>query len=212
MKSNLALRTQKIFEFDVLMRSFSGFNLCGVDEAGRGPIAGPVVAAAVMFGDDTFIENVYDSKKLSEKKRKVIFEQIIHTAKAFGVGIASHEEIDEINILSATRLAMDRAVAKLKIKPDKIIVDGNFYSSPVAVVENIIRGDEKSFSIAAASILAKVTRDEMMKDMQLTYPNFSFSHHKGYCTRAHIDELLEHGYTDIHRRSFKLKSLQLELI
>lgn len=212
MKQDLALRTWKIYDFDCRLRTVTGGSLCGVDEAGRGPIAGPVVAAAVIFSDDVFIESVFDSKKLSGKKRKELFGEIKHNALAYGIGSASHGEIDTLNILSATKLAMDRAVAKLKIKPDKIIADGNFYSSDIAPVENIIRGDEKSFSIAAASILAKVTRDEMMINFQSKYPHFSFEHHKGYCTRAHIDEILEHGYTDIHRRSFKLKAIQLELI
>jgi ribonuclease HII len=212
MKQDLAQRTRKIYEFDCSLRSLSGGYLCGVDEAGRGPIAGPVVAAAVIFSDDVYIESVFDSKKLPAKKREMLFDEIVNNAMAYGIAVSSHEEIDTINILSATKLAMDRAISKLKITPDKIIVDGNFYSSAAAPVENIIRGDEKSFSIAAASILAKVTRDNMMADMQNMYPNFSFSRHKGYCTKAHIDELLEHGYTDIHRRSFRLKSVQLELI
>jgi len=212
MKQDLALRTWKIYKFDCSLRAVSGGHLCGVDEAGRGPIAGPVVAAAVIFGDDVYIEGVFDSKKLSSKKRRELFEQIRFNALAFGVGTASHNEIDSMNILSATKLAMDRAIAKLKIKPVKIIADGNFYSSRTAPVENIIRGDEKSFSIAAASILAKVSRDEMMIEMQNKYPHFSFDHHKGYCTKAHIDEILEHGYTNIHRRSFKLKAIQLEMI
>jgi ribonuclease HII len=121
-----------------------------------------VVAAAVIFSDDVLIESVFDSKKLSAKKRKELFGEIKHYALAYGIGLSSHGEIDTLNILSATKLAMDRAIAKLKVKPDKIIADGNFYSSDIAPVENIIRGDEKSFSIAAASILAKVTRDEMM--------------------------------------------------
>jgi len=212
MKQNLALRTWKIYEFDRKFRSLCEGHLCGIDEAGRGPIAGPVVAAAVIFSDDMYIEGIFDSKKLNAKKRKELFERIKLGALAYGIGLASHEEIDSINILSATKLAMDRAVEKLKIKPDKIIADGNFYSSSIAAVENIIRGDEQSFSIAAASILAKVIRDEMMIEMQSKYPHFSFDHHKGYCTRAHIDEILEHGYTDIHRRSFKLKAVQLELL
>jgi ribonuclease HII len=212
MKRNLALRTRKIYEFDCRLRGKSGYYLCGVDEAGRGPIAGPVVAAAVIFSDDVFIENIYDSKKICEKSRKKLFEKIKDLCLSYGIGFASHAEIDKLNILAATRLAMDRAVMKLKVLPDKIIADGNFYSSGIAEVENIVRGDEKSFSIAAASILAKVTRDEMMKEMQVKYPNFSFAHHKGYCTKGHIDELLENGYTDIHRRTFRLKAVQLELL
>jgi ribonuclease HII len=205
-------RTQKLLEFDSIHRSSCGGYLCGIDEAGRGPIAGPVVAAAVIFGDDIYIESIYDSKQLTRKKRNELYEQILNSAHAYGIGMADINEIDKLNILQATRLAMNRAVDKLKTRPGKIIADGNFYTSSIAPVENIIRGDEKSFSIAAASILAKVTRDRMMEELGNIYPHFSFGHHKGYCTRAHIDELLEHGYTDVHRRSFKIKSVQLELL
>ena len=214
MKLNLAikLRTRKILDFDIVHRRQGGGYLCGIDEAGRGPIAGPVVAAAVIFSDDIYIDSVFDSKKVSHKKRSELFEQIKHAALAFGIGLATRDEIDALNILQATKLAMNRAVEKLKIKPEKIIADGNFYSSPVSPVENIIHGDEKSFSIAAASILAKVTRDRIMEELGNSYPHFSFAHHKGYCTKAHIDELLEHGYTDIHRRSFKIKAVQPELL
>jgi len=207
-KQDPAVRTREIINFDDSRRALCDGYLCGVDEAGRGPIAGPVVAAAVIFSDDVYIESVFDSKKLSYKKRSRLFGQIKHSALAFGIGIADRDEIDKLNILQATKLAMDRAIRKLKVKPGKLIVDGNFYSSPVAPVENIIRGDEKSFSIAAASILAKVTRDRMMEELQTSYPNYSFAHHKGYCTKAHIDEILEHGYTDIHRKTFKIKSIQ----
>jgi len=212
MKPDITIRTRKIFDFDSCLRQPGEGYLCGVDEAGRGPAAGPVVAAAVIFSDDVYIENVFDSKQLTHKMRCGLFEQIKQSATAYGIGIADNSEIDKLNILKATKLAMDRAVKKLKIKPGKLIVDGNFYSSHVAPVENIIRGDEKSFSIAAASILAKVTRDRMMEDMQNRYPNFSFARHKGYCTQAHINEILEHGYTDIHRRSFKIKAIQMELL
>lgn len=214
MKQNLAIsiRTRKILDFDSIHRTGCGGYLCGIDEAGRGPIAGPVVAAAVIFSDDVYIESVFDSKKLTYKKRDELFNLIISSAHAYGIGLASTPEIDKLNILQATKLAMNRAVEKLRTKPGKIIADGNFYSSRVAPVENIIRGDEKSFSIAAASILAKVTRDRMMESLGSSYPQFSFAHHKGYCTRAHIDEILEHGYTDIHRRSFKIKAIQLELL
>jgi ribonuclease HII len=214
MKQNLAIstRTRKILDFDSIHRRECGGFLCGIDEAGRGPIAGPVVAAAVIFSDDIYIESVFDSKQLTHKKRDELYELIRDSAHSFGIGMADTDEIDRFNILQATMLAMHRAVEKLKSKPGKIIADGNFYKSQIAPVENIIRGDEKSFSIAAASILAKVTRDRMMEELGSRYPHFSFGHHKGYCTRAHIDELLEHGYTDVHRRSFKIKAVQLELL
>jgi ribonuclease HII len=212
MKLNHAWRTRKILKFDNKHRLNSESILCGIDEAGRGPVAGPVVAAAVVFSDDVYIKNVFDSKKLTHETRCELYEQIVESAISYGIGISDNNEIDRLNILNATKLAMDRAVSKLKVKPDKLIVDGNFYKSQVAPVENIIRGDEQSFSIAAASILAKVTRDRIMAEHEKTYPNFSFARHKGYCTKAHIDEILEHGYTDIHRRSFNLKVIQLELL
>lgn len=216
MKKEKQERTHKLIEFDNdLRRSFSdcsqGAILCGVDEAGRGPIAGPVVAAAVVFSDDTYIDGIYDSKKLTHRQRDDMFEEIKYSAITYGVGIISSTEIDEVNILEATKMAMNRAVSKLKVNPHLIIADGNFYKNETAEVRNFIRGDAKSFSIAAASIVAKVTRDRIMADFEMKFPHFSFSHHKGYGTAKHIDEILEHGYTEIHRRSFKVKSLQGEL-
>jgi ribonuclease HII len=210
-KKDLIKRTRAMIDFDNSLRSGFSQLLCGIDEAGRGPIAGPVVAAAVIFGDDVFIEGVFDSKMLTCAKREELFEEIINTATTFGVGIVHNVEIDVINILEATRGAMTQAVAKLKVAPGLIVADGNFYSNNSVKVENIVKADEKSFSAAAASIIAKVTRDRMMIEFEKTYPNFSFSMHKGYCTRKHVDELLEHGYTDIHRKTFHIKMLQGEL-
>lgn len=215
MKKVYSVRTHGLLEFDNTLRnSISAVNsrfLCGVDEAGRGPIAGPVVAAAVIFSDDIYIEGIFDSKQLSRSQREALYDEIVDTAEAYAVGIISSGKIDEINILEATKRAMDKAIGKLKIPPGLIAVDGNFYKHRTGRVENFIKGDEKSFSIAAASILAKVTRDRLMRDYEKTYPHYSFSSHKGYGTKKHIDEILEHGYTPIHRKSFKIKSLQAEL-
>lgn len=211
MKTDLAERTRKIIDFDNSMRSKPGEVLCGVDEAGRGPAAGPVVAAAVIFSDDVFIEGVFDSKQVSPARREKLFEEIICMSVSYGVGIVDNNKIDNINILNATKLAMDIAVSKLKETPTLIIADGNFYTKDSAVVVNLVRADETSFSVAAASIVAKVTRDRIMCSFQKVYPNFTFSMHKGYCTQAHIDEIIEYGYTAIHRRSFRLKALQGEL-
>jgi len=186
--------------------------LCGVDEAGRGPLAGPVVAAAVIFSDDVYIEGVYDSKKITRKHREDLFDEIISSALCWGIGIVDNQKIDELNILNATKAAMTAAIDKLTELPGIIIADGNFYSHPMAEVKNVIKADEKSFSVAAASIIAKVTRDRIMCEYEQVYPNFAFASHKGYGTAAHMDEILEFGYTDIHRRSFKLKAItQLEL-
>jgi ribonuclease HII len=182
--------------------------LCGVDEAGRGPLAGPVVAAAVIFPDDIFIEGVYDSKKLSPGKREKLYYALTENAICYSVGISNNDEIDKHNILEATRIAMTRAVSKLRFKPSMILADGNFYKHKTISVTNIIHGDQKSFSIAAASIIAKVTRDRMMAEHEKEYPFFSFSSHKGYGTRKHVDEILEYGFSKLHRRSFQVKRLK----
>lgn len=216
MKNAYTARTQELIEFDNRLRhqislSNKGKLLCGVDEAGRGPLAGPVVAAAVIFSDDVYIEGVFDSKRLTHRQREALYDEIVEHAGSFGVGIIESPEIDEVNILEATRRAMNRAIEKLKIKPALIAADGNFYSSSLATVENFIKGDSRSFSIAAASIVAKVTRDRIMAQYEKDYPHFSFSAHKGYGTKKHLDEILEHGYTAIHRRSFKVKKFQGEL-
>jgi len=204
-------RTQTILDFDNHMRQKCSGRLCGIDEAGRGPLAGPVVAAAVVFADDAYIEGVFDSKKLTHKKREKLFEEIKEFSLCFGVGIVDNKEIDGINILEATRLAMNKAVSKLKFKPVLILADGNFYSHTKHKVQNIIRGDTISFSIAAASIIAKVTRDRLMKDFERKYPHYSFSVHKGYGTKKHVEEIRQYGFSEIHRRSFKIKSLKNEL-
>lgn len=182
--------------------------LCGVDEAGRGPLAGPVCAAAVIFPKDVVIQGVNDSKKLSEKKREQLFDEITEKALAYHVAWASVEEIEEMNILNAAMLAMQRAVAGLSQKPDIILVDGNktpdFDDIPC---EAIVKGDALLQSIAAASILAKVSRDRLMKDMAKKYPEYGFEKHKGYGTKYHTEKLLEYGMCEIHRPSFLTKIL-----
>lgn len=201
-------RTRKLIEYDNSIRAVTGGLLCGVDEAGRGPIAGPVVAAAVIFSDDVYIEGVYDSKKVTHKRREELYLEITQNAVCWGVGIVDNIQIDELNILNATKEAMNTAIGNLTELPAVIIADGNFYFNPAAEVKNVIKADEKSFSVAAASIIAKVTRDRIMCRYEEKYPNFTFSHHKGYGTQSHIDEILEFGYTDIHRKSFRLKAVE----
>lgn len=184
-----------------------GFSLvCGVDEAGRGPLAGPVFAAAVILPPDTLIEGVNDSKKLSEKKRDALFDVICQKALAYGIAAADEAEIDEVNILNATYLAMRRAVAMLDPAPDLIIVDGNRLPPELpAEGRTLIKGDALCHSIACASILAKVSRDRFMLAMAEKYPQYSFEKHKGYGTAAHIEALRQHGMCPIHRRSFLKK-------
>ncbi len=182
--------------------------IAGVDEAGRGPLAGPVVASAVIFQSGVLIEGVNDSKKLTEKKREFLFHHIHEQAMAVGIGIVSHEVIDRINILQASFLAMNKALELLKIRPQQLLVDGNFFRHEQYPVENIIKGDALSHSIAAASIIAKVTRDSLMKEMHEQYPEYGFAKHKGYGTKEHIAAIRKHGYSPIHRRSFHVDQLE----
>ncbi len=184
-----------------------GFEIvCGVDEAGRGPLAGPVCAAAVILPKGLEIPGLNDSKKLTDKRRRELYDVICEQAVSYGIGFASHEEIDGINILQATFLAMKRAVEQLSVAPSLALVDGNrepdFGTVPV---KTIIKGDSLSANIAAASILAKVTRDRLMEEMDETYPQYGFAVHKGYGTKAHYAALLEHGPCPIHRRTFLKK-------
>jgi ribonuclease HII len=179
--------------------------ICGVDEAGRGPLAGPVCAAAVILPPHADIPGLNDSKKLSDKRRRELFPVIKETAVAYGIGIATHEEIDEINILQATYLAMERAIQALSVKPELALIDGNRARDFGIPVETVVKGDSRSVSIAAASILAKVTRDDMMLELADTYPQYGFEIHKGYGTKAHYAALDEHGISPIHRMSFLKK-------
>ena len=179
--------------------------ICGVDEAGRGPLAGPVCAAAVILPPNIDIPGLDDSKKLSDKRRRELFPLIQQQAVAYAIAFADHQEIDEINILQATFLAMERAIQGLSVKPEVALIDGNRQKDFGLPVETIVHGDSRSASIAAASILAKVTRDDLMLEMANEYPQYGFEVHKGYGTKAHYAALSEHGPCPIHRKSFLKK-------
>ena len=179
--------------------------VCGVDEAGRGPLAGPVCAAAVILPAHINIPGLDDSKKLSDKRRRELFPIIKEKAVAYGIAFADCKEIDQINILQATFLAMERAIDALDIKPDVALIDGNRQKDFVVPVETVIHGDSLSASIAAASILAKVTRDDLMLEMAMEYPQYGFDIHKGYGTKAHYAALTEYGPCPIHRMTFLKK-------
>lgn len=179
--------------------------ICGVDEAGRGPLAGPVCAAAVILPADVDIPGLNDSKKLSDKKRRELFPLICEKAVAYGIGFAGHKEIDEINILQATYLAMERAIENLSVKPDFALIDGNRAKDFGIPLETIVGGDGRSASIAAASVLAKVTRDDYMLQAENKYPGYGFAIHKGYGTKAHYAELIKKGPCEIHRMTFLKK-------
>jgi len=176
--------------------------IAGVDEAGRGPLAGPVVAAAVVFGNDIFIEGVNDSKKVNEKKREYLFDKIISSAVSYGIGIVDNEEIDRINILQASLKAMKIAVSKLSIPPDLILIDGNKSFISETRTKTVVKGDSKSFAIAAASIIAKVTRDALMVKAAEEFPYYYWQKNKGYPTKKHIEAVLKHGPTPLHRKTF----------
>lgn len=183
-----------------------GFTLlCGVDEAGRGPLAGPVCAAAVILPDHCDIPGLTDSKKLTDKKRRELFPVIKEKAIAYGIGMASQEEIDQINILQATFLAMNRALVQLEIRPDLALVDGNRAPGFDIPVKTVVKGDSLSANIAAASILAKVTRDDLMVEMSELYPEYGFEVHKGYGTKAHYEAIRNYGASPIHRVTFLRK-------
>ncbi len=180
--------------------------VCGIDEAGRGPLAGPVHAAAVILPMGLEIEGLNDSKKLTEKKREQLFDIICEKAIDYSIGVATEKEIDEINILNATFLAMHRAVEGLKIKPDYALIDGNQYPKiPFVTEETVVKGDAKSMSIAAASILAKVSRDRFMLEKAKEYPEYCFEKHKGYGTKVHYEAIKEFGPSPIHRMTFLKK-------
>ena len=177
--------------------------VCGVDEAGRGPLAGPVCAAAVILPPDLDFEGVNDSKKLSEKKREMLYEEITEKAISWSVSFASVNEIEEHNILGATYIAMQRAVESLKVPADFALIDGNRTPPTLKIPsQTVVKGDSKSLSIAAASIIAKVTRDRLLLEYDAIYPQYKFSQHKGYGTKVHIEAIQEFGPCDIHRPSF----------
>ncbi|MDO4882501.1 MAG: ribonuclease HII [Oscillospiraceae bacterium] len=181
--------------------------VCGVDEAGRGPLAGPVCAAAVILPENTIIEGVNDSKKLSEKKREALFDVIKEQALSYSIAFASVEEIEEMNILNATMLAMKRAVEGLDVKADYAMIDGNRLPNLDIDSEFIIKGDAKSMSIACASILAKVSRDRLLYKYAEEFPEYSFDKHKGYGTKVHVEALKKYGPCKYHRLSFLTKIL-----
>jgi len=184
--------------------------IAGVDEAGRGPLAGPVVAAAVVLDSAVTLEGLADSKRLSAAQRERLFDDIVQRAVCHAVGIASVEEIDRLNILKATMLAMERAVAELRLAPRAIVVDGKHTPRVACPAEAIVKGDSKVPAIMAASIIAKVTRDRLMDQLALEFPRYGFERHRGYPTPDHLAALSEHGPSDVHRRSFRPVRVLLE--
>lgn len=193
-----------LFGFDSRLRAEHGV-ICGIDEAGRGPLAGDLFTAAVVFDEGVFIEGLDDSKKLTEKKRERLFDEICAKAKAWCVATASVEEIERINILQADFRAMERAYAGLGVTAGLVIVDGNMLPDIGAPMRSIVKGDARSASIAAASVLAKVSRDRYMKQMAEKYPHYGFEKNKGYGSKAHYAALDEYGQCDIHRPFFLRK-------
>ena len=192
-----------LFEFET-KASHQGFkNIAGIDEAGRGPLAGPVVAAAVIFPSQVNIPGLNDSKKLSNKKREELFPKIQEISVSYGVAVVGQKVIDKINILQAARLAMKQAVETLKITPGLLLIDGNQKIDSTLNQWAIVKGDSRSLSIAAASVLAKVTRDRIMDDYHKLYPQYEFNRHKGYGTKLHRNLIQEHGPCPIHRNTFK---------
>ena len=195
------LNTLKIIEEDLHKKGFE--YICGIDEAGRGPLAGPVVVAGVIMPKDSFIEGVNDSKKVSEKKRELLYDKILDEAISYSVAIIGQDVIDEINILNATKKGVTSVVEGLDVKPNLIVIDALEHIDTKGIpYESIIKGDAKCYSIAAASIVAKVTRDRIMRQWDEIYPQYGFAKHKGYGTAAHISAIKEYGLCPIHRRSF----------
>ena len=203
MKEKEEERLKQLKEYENQLRS-KGFEfICGIDEAGRGPLAGPVVVASVIMPADSIIEGVNDSKKVSEKKREKLYDLILEEAISYGVGIIGQDEIDDINILNATKKGLTMSLKELDKKPDLIIVDALTHIDTLGIpYESIIKGDAKCYSIAAASIIAKVTRDRIMREWDKVYPQYGFEKHKGYGTSAHISAIKEYGLCPIHRKSF----------
>lgn len=191
------------FELERIALSEGYKYVCGVDEAGRGPLAGPVCAAAVILPDGLEIEGLNDSKKISEKKREQLFDVITEKAIAYSIAFGTVEEIEQVNILNATFLAMNRAIEGLNIKPDFALIDGNRVPKDIKIpCKTVIKGDGKSYSVAAASILAKVTRDRLLLDADKKYPQYGFAKHKGYGTKAHYEAIKQYGICELHRPSF----------
>lgn len=202
-KAKLEKERRRLKEMSIYEEEYGMYHhICGIDEAGRGPLAGPVVAGAVILAKDTEILYLNDSKKLSEKRREALYDEIMEKAVSVGVGVIGPERIDKINILNATYEAMQMAVAALKVKPDILLNDAVTIPDLETEQVSIIKGDAKSISIAAASIIAKVTRDRMMAEYDLIMPGYDFAKHKGYGTKAHIESLKRLGPCPIHRRTF----------
>ncbi len=191
------------FEQTLWQQGFAA--IAGIDEAGRGPLAGPVVAAAIVFPRGFFLDDVDDSKKLTPAVRDVLFKQIVDAASTIGIGVVDNLVIDEVNILNATFLAMHRAVEQLAVRPDHQLVDGNRFAPNGVPFTTIVGGDARSFTVAAASIVAKVMRDRMMRRFEAEFPGYGFAQHKGYGTRQHLEAIARLGYCSIHRRSFAVK-------
>lgn len=203
MKEKEIERLNVLKEFENKLYSEGLKYIAGIDEAGRGPFAGPVVVGIAIMKPDSFIEGVNDSKKISEKKRELLYEQITNEAIDWSVGIVDQNEIDEINILNATKKALHMAITNLKIKPDRILVDALEHIDTCGIpYTSIIKGDAKVYSISAASIIAKVTRDRMMKEYDEIYPEYGFAGHKGYGTAKHIQAIKAYGPCPLHRKTF----------
>lgn len=195
---------KELFYYDTELRKEYPV-ICGVDEAGRGPLAGDVYAAAVILNDSVLIDYLNDSKKISEKRRELLYDEVIANADAYCIATASVQEIDELNILQATMLAMRRAVDGLGVSPDLALVDGNRLPQLNCKSQFVIHGDAVSASIAAASILAKVSRDRYMRELDEKYPEYCFSQHKGYGTKLHYEKIAEFGISEVHRKTFLKK-------
>ena len=203
MKEKEEQRLLKLKEEDKIFFNKGMKYVCGIDEAGRGPLAGPVVVASVILPEDSMIEGINDSKKISENKREKLYDIILDEAISYGIGIIHQEEIDEINILQATKKGLHEAVMSMEIKPNVILVDALTGIDTLGIpYKSIIKGDAKSYSIGAASIIAKVTRDRIMREWDKIYPEYGFAGHKGYGTAKHIEAIKKYGLTPIHRKSF----------
>ena len=203
MKEKEEERLTKLKEIEKELHNKGIKYICGIDEAGRGPLAGPVCVASVIMPEDSMIEGVNDSKKVSEKKRELLYDKIIEEAISYSVAIISEKEIDEINILNATKKGLTKSMEGLNVKPELILVDALDKIDTLGIpYKSIIKGDALAYSISAASILAKVTRDRIMRQMDEIYPEYGFAGHKGYGTAKHIAAIKEFGLCDIHRRSF----------
>lgn len=200
------MNNNSLFEYDRALRERYGVYLCGVDEAGRGPLAGPVVVAAVILPNDFTVDELNDSKKMTEKQRDKVFELIQEYALSYSIVSVDSSIIDEINILKATLYGMSKAVEDLSIKPTFTIIDGNDVPLDLSNAKAIVKGDTFSASISAASVLAKVTRDRFMREISNEYKEYNFAKHKGYATKEHYESIKEYGLTPMHRRSFFTKS------